>query len=140
MLSRLPIYGDRYEEYILSGELFRQHLSTDGSRCGEIILPVILPALLRHYQQAFRSVRSSTHLRYSHSHAILPLDTWIQSFLRADYLDQPRISLHDPFELGLMSDENLTEGFAELFEEIGHESPALPGINEQFFLVGFLVT
>ncbi|KAL0911696.1 hypothetical protein M5K25_019854 [Dendrobium thyrsiflorum] len=134
-VSGLPIFGRRYEECIPPDEeLFRRRPSSNKSKRGELILPTVLPAALSHYRRVCKEAKLSRRSR-----ATIPMDIWIRSFIREDELSQATVFLQDPFGLGVQYIEDLSEELAEPFTDIGYMSPALPGMSEELFLVGFLV-
>ncbi|KAH0449467.1 hypothetical protein IEQ34_020159 [Dendrobium chrysotoxum] len=134
-VSGLPVVGGYFEECIPPDvELFRRVPSADGSRRGRLVLPDIYPALLQHYRQVYTSSDLSTR-----AGAAMPVDTWVRSFLLDSCLSTTAVSLHDPFEFGLRPGVLLSEDTAEP-SSVGCRSPALPGIDEDLLLAGFLAT
>lgn len=135
-LSGLPVFGHPYEECIPPDEeLFRRRPSGDGNRRGELILPLIYPDLLNHYHRTQTAAGLSTR-----SGSNIPVDIWIRSFLRDDYLFYQAASLNDPFNSGLSNDAPLSEETAEPTTLIGYSFPGISGIDEDLFLAGFIAT
>ncbi|KAL0909712.1 hypothetical protein M5K25_020603 [Dendrobium thyrsiflorum] len=133
-VSGLPVFGHSFEECVPPDEqLFRRVPSVDGGRRGRLALPAVYPTLLRQYKQTYRGSGLSRRSR-----AAMPADLWARSFLQEEYLSPAAASLHDPFDFGLPRSVSLTEEAAELFFSTSHTSPALPGVDEDLLLAGFL--
>ncbi|KAI0519110.1 hypothetical protein KFK09_006550 [Dendrobium nobile] len=135
MVSGLPVFGHSFEECVPPDEqLFHRVPSLDGDRRGRLLLPDVYPRLLQHYRQTFRSVRG-LQMR---SRATMPIGVWVSSFLHERFLFSAVASLHDPFDFGLQRGTLLTEETAEPFPSTSLVSPALPGVDEDLLLAGFL--